>query len=169
MSLGQLSLWLIFSLCLKTLCRMLFFILGFLSRSLSASLSHFLSPLCLHHCLWTACITTMTSHGGASYDFVLIACCLTFWATHFQRDGHGIYATRGWLCCCFGEWRPTWGRYVQLAFHWHEPSLQHQSSATTIHLCIAGWQKQPQKWRSEGKTSVSEKCTNNPQTHECQR
>lgn len=41
--------------------------------------------------------------GVASYDFVLITCCLIFKATHFHRDGQCIYVIRGWLCCCW--WR----------------------------------------------------------------
>lgn len=65
---------------------------------------YILLPPSLQRCLWTTSITTMTSHQGASYDFVLITCCLTFKASHFHRDGHYIYVIRGWLCCCCWWW-----------------------------------------------------------------
>lgn len=43
----------------------------------------------------TTGITTVSNHRGASYDFVLITCCLISKATHFHRDGHYIYVIRG--------------------------------------------------------------------------
>lgn len=67
----------------------------------------------LHRSLWTTSITTMTSHQGASYDFVLIACCLTFKGTHFHQDGHYIYVIRGWLCCCCCNWWWWWQPWVK--------------------------------------------------------
>lgn len=74
-----------------------------------------LLPPSLHRCLWTTSITTMTSHQGASYDFVLITCCLIFKATHFHRDGHYIYVIRGWFCCCCCCcWQP-WGSQISIS------------------------------------------------------
>ena len=80
--------------------------------SLSTLLCTLLPPS-LHRCLWTTSITTMTSHQGASYDFVLITCCLIFKATHFHRDGHYIYVIRGWLCCCCC-WQ-LWGSQISIS------------------------------------------------------
>jgi len=87
-------------------------------------------------CLWTAGVTTMSSHEAASYDFVLITCCLIFKTTHFQRDGHYIYVIRAWLCSAVGG-KLKWTCHKQL--RWRaifETMLQTLKSSVKSTPCV---------------------------------